>query len=188
MLNSAKNTFDINNNKVRDLASQIILLDRTMRALGPDADEARRNLLDYTRTALKDANIQEEDPQAEGFLEAAGVSLRAIRVSDEQKPALWNDARRLYRPVLQERWIMVDAAGGTIQTPTIVILILWLSAIFAGFGCRAPNNRIVRISFLISALLIAGGVFVIFDMDPPASGLSQTSNRPFQRALAHLLS
>ena len=64
-----------------------------MRALGPDADVARGNLLDYTKTALKDANIQEEGPQAEGFLDAAGVSLRAIRVSDEQKLALWNDAR-----------------------------------------------------------------------------------------------
>ena len=47
-----------------------------MRALGPDADVARGNLLDYTKTALKDANIQEEGPQAEGFLDAAGVKFQ----------------------------------------------------------------------------------------------------------------
>jgi hypothetical protein len=41
MLNSAKGTFETNNNNVRALASQIILLDRTMRSLEPEAAEAR---------------------------------------------------------------------------------------------------------------------------------------------------
>ena len=90
----------------------------------------------------------DEDPEAERALEAAGASLRAIHVSDEQKLALWNDARQLYRQVAQQRWVMVDISGQTIQTPTIVLLILWLSAAFAGFGYRSPDNAIVRVSFL----------------------------------------
>jgi hypothetical protein len=70
--------------------------------------------------------------------------------------------------------------------PMIVLLILWLSAAFAGFGYRAPDNAIVRVSFLLAALLISGGLYVIFDMDTPSSGLFRTSNFPFQRALSHL--
>ena len=184
MLNTAKGTFETNNNNVRALASQIILLDRTMRSLEPEAAEARGHLLDYILVSLKEANIVEEDPEAEAMLEAAGVSLRAIHVSDEQKLALWNDARQLYRQVVQQRWVVVDTSG-RIPTPMIVLLILWLSAAFAGFGYRAPDNAIVRVSFLIAALLISGGIYVICDMDTP-SGLFKTSNLPFQRALAHL--
>jgi hypothetical protein len=186
MLNSAKNTFESNNNNVRTLASQIILLDRTMRSLEPEAAEARAHLLDYTLISLKEANIVVEDLKAEAALEAAGASLRAIHVSDGQKTALWNDARQLYRQLVQQRWVVVDTSGGTIPTPMIVLLILWLSATFAGFGYRAPDNAIVRGSFLIAALLIAGGLYVILDMDTPSSGLCRTSNLPFQRALAHL--
>ena len=186
MLNSAKNTFELNNNNVRTLASQIILLDRTMRSLGPDAAEARAHLLDYTLTSIKEANIVVEDPQAEVALEAAGASLRAIHVSDDRKLALWNDARQLYRQVVQQRWVVVDTSGGTIPAPMIVLLILWLSATFAGFGYRTPDNAIMRGSFLIAAVLISGGLYVILDMDTPSSGLCRTSNLPFQRALAHL--
>ena len=186
MLNSAKGTFETNNNNVRTLASQIILLDRTMRSLEPQAAEARGHLRDYILASLKEPNILEEDPEAAGSLEAAGASLRAIHVSDDQKLALWNDARQLYRQVVQQRWVVVDTSGGTIPTPMIVLLILWLSAAFAGFGFRAPDNAVVRVSLLIAALLISGGLYVIFDMDTPSSGLFRTSNFPFQRALAHL--
>ena len=84
MLNSAKNTFETNNRDIRTLATELILLDRAMRALGPEAEDARRDLVEYVQTSLKAANILEEDPQAEASLEAAGTRLRAIRVSDEQ--------------------------------------------------------------------------------------------------------
>src|SRR6516225_10753844 len=70
MMNSAKDTLT--------LATELILLDRTMRALGPEAEDARRHLVEYVQTSLKGANVLEEDPQAEASLEAAGTSLRAI--------------------------------------------------------------------------------------------------------------
>ena len=88
MMNSARDTFETNNRDIRTLATELILLDRTMRALGPEAEDARRHLVEYVQTSLKGAHVLEEDPQAEASLEAAGTSLRAIRVSDEQKVAL----------------------------------------------------------------------------------------------------
>src|SRR6516165_3584184 len=146
MLNSAKNTFETNNRNIRALATELILLDRTMRALGPEAEDARRHLVEYVQIALKEANVLEANPQAEASLEAAGTSLRTIRVSDEQQVALWNDARELYRQVVRQRWIVIDASGGTIPTPLIIMLILWLAIIFASSGYRAPTNIIVTAS------------------------------------------
>jgi hypothetical protein len=105
---------------------------------------------------------------------------------DDQKLTIWNDARQLYLQVVEQRWVVVNTSGGTIPAPMIVLLILWLSAAFAGIGYRAPDNTLMRVSFLMAALLISGGLYVICDMDTPSSGLFRTSNLPFQRALAHL--
>ena len=51
MLNSAKNTFETNSRDIRTLATELILLDRTMRALGPEAEDARRHLVEYVQTS-----------------------------------------------------------------------------------------------------------------------------------------
>ena len=186
MMNSARDTFETNNRDIRTLATELILLDRTMRALGPEAEDARRHLVEYVQTSLKGANILEEDPRAETALEAAGTSLRAIRVSDEQKVALWNDARQLYRQVVRQRWIVIDEYGGTIPPLLITMVILWLAIIFASFGYRAPRNTVVTASLCLAALLVSAAIYLILDMDTPSSSMTQVSNVPFQRALAQL--
>ena len=186
MLNSAKNTFETNNRDIRTLATELILLDRTLRALSPEADDARRRLVEYVQTSLKGGNILVENPQAEASLEAARTSLRAIRLSDEQKIALWNDARQLDRQVVRQRWVVLDEYGGTIPRPLITIVILWLAIIFASFGYRAPRNTVVTASLCLAALLISAAIYLILDMDTPSSSMTQASNVPFQRALAQL--
>ena len=186
MMNSAKNTLETYNRNVHALATDLILLDRTMRTLGSQADEARGHLVQYVEVSLHEDNILEEDPAAEAALDAAGASLRTIPVSGEQQMALWNDARLLYRQAVQQRWVVVDQAGGTIPTPLTVMLIVWLAAIFASFGYQAPRNRVVMSSLVAAGLLVSAALYLILDMDAPVSGLVQTSNAPFQRALAEL--
>jgi hypothetical protein len=185
MINSARNTHDTNNRNLRALATDIILLDRTVRGLGPEATDIHRYLVEYLQTALKKAQIW-EDPKAEALLNAAGTSLRAIRVSDEQKVMLWNDAILLYREVIRERWVLVDTAGGTIPTPVIIMLILWLTLIFASFGYRAPRNTTVTASLLLAALLISATLYLIFDMDTSSSFMFAVSKDPYRRALAQM--
>jgi hypothetical protein len=186
MLGSAKDTFESNNRNVHALATEIILLDRSLRTLGAQADEARRHLVDYARTAVNEADILQADPEAEASLDATGVSLRTIRVSDDQALAVWNDARQIYRQVERERWVVVDAAGGTIPMPLIVTLIAWLAAIFVGLGYRAPRNAVVTTTFSVAALLLSAALYLILEMDRPASGLIHVSNAPVERALAQL--
>jgi hypothetical protein len=186
MLNSAKNTLETYNRNVHALGTNLILLDRTMRGLGPAAGEARQHLVQYVQVSLQEGNILEEDPLAETSLDAVGASLRAMRVSDDQQVALWNDARLLYRQIVQQRWVVIDQAGGTIPTPLVVMLIVWLTAIFASFGYQAPRNGVVTGSLIVAALLVSSAIYLILDMDAPVSGLVRTSNVPFQRALAQL--
>jgi hypothetical protein len=186
MMNSAKNTLETDNRNVHALGTDLILLDRTMRALGPQAGEARQHLIEYVQTSLHEESILDEDPEAEASLDAVGASLRAMQLSGDQQVSLWNDTRLLYRQVVQQRWVVVDQAGGTIPRPLIVMLIIWLMLIFASFGYQAPRNRIVTSSFIVAAFLVSAALYLILDMDAPVSGLAKTSNVPFQRALTQL--
>jgi hypothetical protein len=186
MMNSAKNTLETDNRNVHALGTDLILLDRTMRALGPQAGEARQQLIEYVQTSLHEESILDEDPEAEASLDAVGASLRTMQLSGDQQVSLWNDARLLYRQVVQQRWVVVDQSGGTIPRPLIVMLIIWLMLIFASFGYQAPRNRIVTSSFIVAAFLVSAALYLILDMDAPVSGLAKTSNVPFQRALTQL--
>ena len=79
MLNSAKTTFETNDRNVHALATELILLDRSVRGLGPGADETHRRLVDYVQSALKQPHILEPNTDAETMLDSAGASLRSIR-------------------------------------------------------------------------------------------------------------
>lgn len=186
MLNSAKTSLETNRHNLHGLTTEIILLDRVMRAMGPETDEPRRHLVEYVKTALGETNILDLDPQAEASLEAACASLRAIKVSEDRQQALWNDARETCAHVIRERWIFVDAAGGTIPWPLLVALMTWLVLIFLGLGIRAPRNAFVATAFIAAALVLSSVLFLILEMDRPGSGLIRLGKAPFERALAQL--
>lgn len=186
MLNSAKATYETNQHNLHAMTTEVIMLDRSMRSLGPEGDEVRRRLADYVRMALNERNILDEDRQAEDALNAVGASLRAITVSDDQKLAIWTDARQVYRQVVRDRWIALDAAGGTIPTPMIVIMVGWLVVIFAATAVGAPRNPVVATTFVATAVLLSSVLYLIMELDRPVSGLIPITNAPFQRALSEL--
>jgi hypothetical protein len=186
MLDSARNTFETNDRNIHALATELILLDRNMRTLGPEGDEIRRHLVDYVQDVLREARIMDADPQAEAALDQAGLRLRTIMISDDQKLAVWNDGRQLYRQVERDRWVALGAAGGTIPPLLIATLITWLAAIFAAVGYRAPRNAVVTTTFVVSALLLSSALYLILELDRPASGLIRISSEPFERTLAEL--
>ncbi len=184
MLNSAKTTFETNDRNIHALATELILLDRSVRGLGPGAEETHRHLVDYVQRAIEQPHILQANLQAEAVLDAAGASLRSIRTSDDQVLARWNDARQLFRQVVRLRWVSLDAAGGAIPAPLVVMLIAWLALIFASLGFRAPRNTVVTTAFLVAAVLLSSTLYLILEMDTPATGLvMEVSNAPFQRAL-----
>lgn len=184
LLNSAKTTLETNTRNVHAVATELIVLDRTLRGLGPEAEETRRRLTKYVQIALEERHILEADPPAEAALNSVGSSLMSIRPPDAQTLAEWNDARQIYRQVVRQRWVEVDGPEGAVPTPLVAMLIIWLSVIFASLGFRAPRGPVVATTFAVAALLLSGTLYLILDMDTPVSGLLiEVSNTPFQRAL-----
>jgi len=191
LLNSAKNTYEAVDRNVHAFATDLILLDRTLRHFGPEAAEARRRLSVYVRQAVDgtwrpDGTAVLDDRVAERMLDDVGNALSAIRPSDGARTDLWHEAETNYQSVVKRRWALIEESEGTIPGAFIVMLTAWLVLIFASFGYRAPSNAMVVATLVVSAGLIAGSIYLILDMDVPFSGPIQISPAPLVRAQEQL--
>ena len=74
-------------------------------------------------------------------------------------------------------------AGGS---RLLVLLALWLTAIFISFGLYAPLNATVVSSLFVAALSVSCAIFLILEMYTPYTGLLQISSAPLRAALAYL--
>ena len=70
--------------------------------------------------------------------------------------------------------------------PFLVVLIFWLTMIFASFGLFARPNAIVIGSLLIFALSAAGAIYLILELGQPFGGLMEISSAPLRNALPSL--
>jgi len=81
---------------------------------------------------------------------------------------------------------MYEQAMGSVSMPLLVILVLWLTAIFMSFGLFAPFNATAVSSLLIAALSVSCAIFLILEMYTPYTGFVQISSAPLRAAIAQL--
>lgn len=191
MINSAKNTFESIDHNVHAYATEMILFDRILRQYGPEADAVREPLVAYVHRVVGQWSQTEETPivanrLSEHLLSEIGTRLSALAPPDTAHSSLLEDAHQRLRKLLELRWVLIEQSEGAIPTPLIAMLVAWLALIFASFGFRAPPNAITVSTFAVSAVLIAGALYLIMDMDVPFSGPIQISPAPLERALAEL--
>ena len=186
LLNTAKNTFEAVDRNVHAFATDLILLDRTLRHYGPEASDARQRLAVYVRQAVEgtwraDGSRVLDDRAAERLLDEVGNALVAIRPSDPVRAELWREAQINLQNVVKRRWSLIEESEGTIPAAFLVMLVAWLVLIFASFGYRAPQNAVVVTTLVVAAFLIAGSIYLILDMDLPFQGSIQISPAALQR-------
>ena len=65
-------------------------------------------------------------------------------------------------------------------------MVFWLSMLFISFGLFAPRNVTAIVTLLLSAVSVAGALFLILELNHPFSGLLQIPSTPLRNALAVL--
>jgi hypothetical protein len=75
---------------------------------------------------------------------------------------------------------------GSLPFPFLVVLVFWLSIIFASFGLYAPRNATVVATLCACALSLSGAIFLILELDRPFEGILRISGAPLQNAIAQL--
>ena len=85
--------------------------------------------------------------------------------------------------IIRERWSLETLTGPSIPIPFLILLVFWLSIVFASFGLFAPPNPTIIVMLLLCSVAVSGAIYFIEELDNPASGLIQISPDPMREAV-----
>ncbi len=189
---SAKGSLENRSDEVKQSATRIVLIDRTLRQYGPEAKDARELLrqltqqrIDRTWTQRGSGQSAVDDAGSSG-LEELQAKLWALAPRDDAQKWRQKRALDLTSDLERARWLLFEQTDGTIPTPFMVVLVLWLTVIFTSLGLFAPRNRTVYAVILVCALSVATAIFLILEMDQAFEGLLQISDAPMRKAMTEL--
>jgi hypothetical protein len=192
---SAKSSFDALDAAVKHASAEVLTLDRLLARYGPESGELRKALKQAVATRIEttwshgQARPKNFDPirsiaetRAEGFADA----IRALQPRDDAQRALQSRAADMAETMLEERWMVFASAQTTIPTPFLVLLIAWLTIIFASFGLFAPRHTTVMVVMLVCAMSVASAVALVLELGSPFDGWLSISPEPLRYAYGHL--
>jgi hypothetical protein len=191
LITNVKSGFDSISQDVERFGTSLILLDQTLRQLGPPADAARQALREYTKRAIQDVwpddsaqPIKVENADSYEVLRRVGNQVLNFDPADRLQRILIAEAVQRYQNVNTLRWRLIEESGTTVSVPLLAMLIFWMAISFAGFGFNAPRNALVLGAMATCALSIAFALFMTVEMDGAFTGLVKVSAAPLRTALA----
>jgi hypothetical protein len=188
---AAKGSYDSNTNTVRQMAADVMLLDRLLAQYGTDTKEARdllRRMAEVTLNRLwPDSGQADVVPgAARADADAFFEKLAALNPRTDAQRSLKARALDVINGLMQTRLRLFAQKDSNIPTPFLVVLALWLMILFAGIGLMAPYNHTVVVVLTVCALSVAGALFLILELDRPFEGLMRVSSSPVREAVSRL--
>jgi len=187
---SSKSSFDSQRNLIAQLAANVTLIDRALAHYGPEAQSCRAELRDVIAAMIDQLwhEHTEASPQPVQKIRAGELydRIQGLSPTSESQRAAQAAALKTAVDIAQTRYLLAAQTSSSIQPPFLVVMMFWFATLFASFSIFARPNTTVFIVFLISALSIAGAIFLILEMDRPFSGMIRLSSDPLRRALEHL--
>ena len=187
---SAKSSYDQQKNEITEMAVKIVLLDRVLAHYGPETKDARDFLRSEVAAAIE--RIWPHDtslpPQLEptGGLETLYDKVQDLSPRTDAQRALQTRAVNMLIDLGQNRILLMEQGTNSISLPFLAVVVFSFTICFASFSLNARTNPTVVATFLLSALSIAGVIFLILEMYSPFHGLIQVSSAPVRNALSHL--
>ena len=191
MITAANSSFSARSDEVRELSLQLIRMDRNLRRYGPEAQAARTKLHDWAAAkthqlfTVKGQSVPSSE-QTIVMLEAVQDALLDLNAQGEHQTYLRTLCLRLSSTMIEARWSLETRTAHSIPVPFLVLLIFWLSIVFASFGLFAPTNSVTIAALLLCSIAVAGGIYMIEDLDKPKAGFVQLPSDSMERALVEI--
>jgi hypothetical protein len=187
---SARSSFDSTDGMVRQMAANLISLDRLLARYGPETAEARqllRTIIEERVTNFEQGNTAAAVTRTRGVPPAEAIENEIINLAATTEPQRWykSEAMKLCEDVLRTRW-RVFGTQGSVSMIFLIVVVSWLTVTFASFGLYAQFNASVTAVLFVAALSVAAAVFLILELDGPFDGLIRISMGPLRFALEQL--
>jgi len=185
---SAKGAYDTRRAELTQMAANTILLDRVLAHYGPETAEIRGLLKVAVANMINQIWAQSDEASAtpSALREVLFDKLQELAPRTDAQHTLQQQAETMAISIGQARWLLFEQSGSSISTPFLIVVVFWLSILFVSFGVFAPPNATVFVTLLVSAMSVAGAIFLIIELDRPFSGVIQISSAPLHNALAVL--
>jgi len=193
LIASAKSSFDMKTNQVRQMTATMILLDELLTQYGPEATTLRTRLRQSIPQIVDRIWREQETPTGrpvhfESNAEASTFEseLERLTPKNDAQRSLQSRAIAAFTEGAQTRLLLFAQAGGSIPTPFLIILVFWLCAIFVSLTLFGQTNPVVMASLFVCALSFAGAIFLVLELDNPFTGLMGISSATLRGALLPL--
>ncbi len=193
LVSSAKSTFDDLSDSLTQGSAKLIMLDRAMARYGPETQPIRQMLRNSIVTYMNafwpdnhsrtDITIYENQTPT---MELVSEQLRQLTPQNDSQRAFQSEAIQICGDILQTRWLTLEQTQASLPRILYVMLLIWLTTLFCGFGLLSPPNKTVIISLIICAISVSGAIFLIEEMSKPFGGFVKVSNAPIVKAVEHL--
>lgn len=195
LIASAKGSFDTMNSSLRQVGSRVILLDHVLAHYGAETKEARALLRRAVASSIERVWPKEKigapavTMDREGWVDVEAIQdkLRLLSPRNDAQRWLLSRALQVSGEIAEAHWLLIAQIGQrSIPMPFLVMLVAWLTIIFASFGLVSPRNSTVIAVLFVCAFSAASALFLILELDSPYEGLLKVSSTPLHNALAHL--
>ena len=171
------------------LAANAVLLDRILVHYGPESKDAR-DLLRQTVASLI-AQVEPtgaSDPAglrpSPSGLDAVYEAIQTLSPQNDAQRSLRADGLQITIDLGRTRSLLNAQSGRSIPVPFLVILVFWVTVIFASFGLFGTPNATVITALFVCALSVSCAIFLILELDQPFQGFISVSSAPLRGALA----
>ena len=193
LVGSAKSSFDAMNTLIMQSGAKIITLDQTLGQYGPETKEARNLLRNTVAGAIRKAWPESYDKETglKAVESSTGAvdfinSIRDLKPTNDSQRQVQSQALQLGNDLLQSRWLLIEENQNELPTPFLVVLLCWLTILYATYGLFAPRNATVIIVLLVCAFSMSSAIYMIVEMSRPFEGVIKVSSAPLLKALQHL--
>jgi hypothetical protein len=105
---------------------------------------------------------------------------------NEMQQFLKTEVLRMTADLAQARFQLYVQGTSNLPLPFLVVVVVWLIVLFAGYGLIAARNPTVMVFLLACTLSVAGAVFLIEELASPFEGMVRVSSVPLREVIAHL--
>jgi hypothetical protein len=193
LITSAKSTYETQRNEVRQIASRLVLMDNQLKRYGPEANAAREiqrramgPLIDriWGQHALSSEPGAPYQPSVEGDM--VYEAIEGLNPQNDVQRNLKFRALSTAGGITEARVRLFEDSEAAMPNVLIVVVILWLTLLFASFTLFSPINPTGAVVLAVIAVSAAAAIFLIMELNQPFSGLLRLSPAPLRDALGSL--
>jgi hypothetical protein len=193
MTASAKGSLDRKESDLRNMAAQLVLLDRMMADYGSETQDIRVLLERFVGARIsrvwpeEDAGeVAEEEVVAAPGIERIQQNILALSPQTDAQRWFQSTALQVTREIAAAQQSIFQQVPSQIKWPFVGIISFWLTIVFTSFGLFSPSKAVAVAGLFVGSIAVAAAIYLILAMDQPYSGLIKISSGPLRSALDQL--